>query len=451
MFRKAFTVSALILSLFSVPEIASAQTDAEYLSAINFRFANPGARARGMGGVLVPLAADDATATFVNPAGLASFDRWQFSMELTSDEDEFPAPRVETGVSISPTGGFQPNGPPQRRSISNDSSFVSFASYLRPVKMEKRHFVFGVFYSNLLNADSGSSEVFIDGALFPEIDSSQAFRPVTSSVSAKNEIVGFSVGMTVLDDLSIGASLGISHLDFVGSSRRGSNTAPDVVSSIQSSTVDSEYDVFLTLGALYRPTERFSFGVSWQKQTGYDMSNTLDSVDNDDFDRAFDSEFTIPTRVAAGLAYKSSDWVWGLEVAHIQYSDLFEEARGRTFFAEFEVDPSYGYRIPDVTEVHLGVERQFEGENTTWFLRAGYWRDESHVPFYTGEDPQLLAWSPRLDEDIDHLTVGIGFERERYAIDLAVDHSPDAGTDILFSWIYKQKEVKEQPLKAANP
>ena len=451
MIRRVLTISILILSAFGVPDVATAQTDAEYLSAINFRFANPGARARGMGGVLVPLASDDATATFVNPAGLASFDRWQFSMELTSDEDEFPAPRVETGVSILPSGAFQPEGPPRRRTISNDSNFVSFASYLRPVELEKGRFVFGVFYSNRLDADSGSSDVFIDGAFFPETDSSQAFRPVASSVSAKNEILGFSIGVSVLEELSIGASVGMSHLEFMGSSRRGAIGAPDLISSIQSSTVDSEYDVFVTLGALYRPTDNFSFGVSWQKQTGYDMSNTLDSLDNDDLDRAFESEFTIPTRVAAGLAYKSGDWVWGLEIDHIQYSDLFEEARGRTFFAEFETDSSYGYRIPDVTEVHLGVEKQFEGDKSTWFFRVGYWRDEAHVPFYSGEDPLLLAWSPQVDEDIDHLTVGIGFEAERYAIDLAVDHSPDAGTDVLLSWIYKQKRAKEKPLVAVIP
>ncbi len=57
---------------------ASAQEEA---TAFDISLANPGARSLGFGGAFVPLA-DDATATFANPAGLAQLLEPELTFEV---------------------------------------------------------------------------------------------------------------------------------------------------------------------------------------------------------------------------------------------------------------------------------------------------------------------------------------------------------------------------------
>ena len=49
-------------------------------TALQFNFSNPGARSMGFGGAFAALA-DDATATFANPAGLVQLSRPEVSVE----------------------------------------------------------------------------------------------------------------------------------------------------------------------------------------------------------------------------------------------------------------------------------------------------------------------------------------------------------------------------------
>lgn len=415
------------------PDPAIAQTDAEYLSAINFRFSNPGARARGMGGILVALAGDDATAAFVNPGGLAFLEDNQFTLEYVSEEDEFPSPRVETGFS---NGG--PAMPPARRQIETDSELISFASYVYAVPNKKRGF--SVFYANLFDTDTGSVEAFTDSAIFPQIDSMTGFRPFASTVAAKNEIVGISYGQALGDEFALGVSLGVSRFDFFGQSRRSEIFAPDIFINAQTSVVDEETDVFVTVGGLWQITENWSLGGSWQKETGYDMSNSSEIIITDPSIPvgSFMSEFTIPTRYALGLVYGKGRWTVGFEADFIQYSDLLTETE--TFFGDDSDDPEYGYAIDDVVELHVGVERIFTTKNgKSWSFRAGVWRDQAHVPYYTGTDALNLAWAPELDEDIFHATIGVGYESEQFIFGVAADFSSDAGTDVLASVIIRGK------------
>ena len=425
-------LSVLLLNCL-IPLPAAAQTDAEYLSAVNFRFSNPGARARGMGGNLVALADDDATAAFVNPAGFAGFDEMQFTVEAIAEEDRFPAPRVETGLAFS-SGGLQPARAPERPTIETDSNFLSFASFLMPVRSNKLGF--GFFYARPLDTQTESVGVSIDAAFFPEFDPAFIFFPVTSQVEAKNEVFGVAAGYRLNKKLSVGVAVGLSRLEFAGSSQRGDFLDPTTILNSQSSLVDGEEDLFLTLGGLWKFADGWTLGASWQKQTGYDMTSQSSSSNE-----VLRSEFTIPTRSALGLAYKRGLWTFGVEADFIQYSDLFAEVLGQTFFGNVTPDPTYGYEIPDAIELHLGVEYilPITAENQIWSLRAGVWRDETHVPYYTGQDPNLRAWAPRLEEDIYHWTLGLGLEAPRYAVGVAADITSDEGTDLLVSLLLRPR------------
>ena len=435
--KPVITVLCLALLGSFAGSPASAQTDAEYLSAVNFRFANPGARARGLGGAFVALA-DDATAAVVNPAGLAYLDRSEISIEYAHEEDEYPGPRVETGVLVGPTRLEQAFAP-RRPTIESEEDLLSFASWTFPAK--RGRFGMALFYATPLDTTAGGSaqelSVMIEGATFPDIEPFSAFRPISSFVTAKNEIFGVSSGLRLGNKFSIGASVGVSRLEFQGIAERGSNFAPGVFNT-QTSIVDDESALFVTVGGLWKPSPKVTFGGSWQLQTSYDMANTSAVLGSPT--REFSSEFTIPTRWALGVAiHLSKNWTLAAEADRIEYSDLFEVSRDLSFFGEFSDDSNYGFEIPDVTELHLGLEYNLAmGKKANWSFRVGYWRDTTHPPYYSGTtDETFRAWAPRLEEDVDHITFGIGIDADRVIFDVAADTSSDAGTDILGSVVFR--------------
>lgn len=452
-----FTTLSCILLTPSPP--AGAQADAEYLTAINFRFQNPGARARGLGGAFVALA-DDATTAIVNPAGLSWLDRAEISIEYAIEEDEFPGPRTETGIIPLPgiPPSFQQEFAPRRADIATDSENPSFVSLIFPVKKSKESpkkgedspkegegsskvvknpITLGFFYSKSLDTSAGQNRQAVTvtnaGATFPSIDSGGFFFPTASFVSAKNEVIGVSGGFRFKQRFSLGVSIGVSEFDFLGVTERRDLDGSLV--NTQVSTVDEETDIFFTVGGLVKLPHGISIAASVQNQTGYDMASELDERFVDQFDKSFASEFTIPTRFTFGIAYVVTPvFVIAAEVDRIEYSDLFDETRGLTFFGDQVNDTSYAFAISDVTEIHLGAEYSFADK---WSLRAGYWQDETHPPFYAGQNDLLIAWAPELGESVDHVTAGIGFEASHFVIDIAGDFSSDAGNDFLASLVIR--------------
>jgi long-chain fatty acid transport protein len=82
------------------PSRADAQSTAQF--PVQFNFLTPGARSMAMGGAFVG-AADDATAAFTNPAGLAFFGTIQISFE--GRFSRFETPFLAGGrISGQPTG-----------------------------------------------------------------------------------------------------------------------------------------------------------------------------------------------------------------------------------------------------------------------------------------------------------------------------------------------------------
>ena len=81
--RKVPTILALIcvFSLDAAPALCISAT--EINAGIVFNFSAPGARSLALGGAFVGLA-DDATAAYVNPAGLTLLSRPQLSTEVRS-------------------------------------------------------------------------------------------------------------------------------------------------------------------------------------------------------------------------------------------------------------------------------------------------------------------------------------------------------------------------------
>src|SRR5687768_11773546 len=118
---------AVALALLAAAGPAAAITNVENNSSIPFSFSNPGARSLGMGGAFVG-AADDATASYTNPAGLTGLGlEQQIGVEFR--RNSFDAPFANGGeAGLNP---FDPTGI-QYGDASSDTNALSFISWVLP-------------------------------------------------------------------------------------------------------------------------------------------------------------------------------------------------------------------------------------------------------------------------------------------------------------------------------
>jgi long-subunit fatty acid transport protein len=435
--RLGACVAVLISAGFSTPAL-QAQGDGEYFGIFQFRLQNPGARARGLGGAFVALA-DDASASFINPAGLAYLDRWEVGVEYEHSEVKGKAAQ-NSGTTANPF----------RSSYSFKSDKVNAASVVFPIK--KGRVSGAVFYADLSPLDrKKSASVGIPGLS----TATKKFFDAGTAVGAKNAVAGASIGFRLSDRVSIGAALGRSKLEFAGAAVRGGRylCAPDVDPNYICDQVNvetsyaSDKDTFATVGVLLSPSHKWNVGFSWQKQSEYELvSNAYGYEDvyygpyllgrNQLVPVSFSSKFTIPTRWALGFAFKPNDRLTiSSELDRIEYSDVFKGFDSQTFFDR--TNPDYKFTARNVTELHLGVEYSVFLRNVAWSFRGGYWSDPDHSPYFAGTAQELRDRQPKRTETVHHFTAGVGFSLQHLMFDLAADHSADSGDSGTASVVFR--------------
>lgn len=456
-----FVASVLALS---IPGPVHAQVDGYHFTGINFNFANPGARARGIGGAFVALA-DDSSAALANPAGIAFLDR-QFSLELIHDEDKSPVGQQTQGdvttTGIFPDINFTVSADPYRVWSDSDSNRINNASFVFPIP--KANLGIAVYYAALADLrqeynvgaglmcdDNGSP--FLPGAgggCGYEDPYYYLYTPFDVTARLESELLGASLGWKIGDSFAIGGSVAYAKTTFSGASTstgiQDDVGNPVIFEFTHSSTID-DTDVMYSLGFLYRGGLvgvglNYRSGMSFAIDNGY-----LDTAGNpiEGFD--FTGEFRIPERFAGGISFFPGDhWVIATEYVRIPYSTI---PKGMPEQFEFSREAAgVEYTSSDVSEIHVGAEYTTFSAGKGWSIRAGYWRDESHLiyssqgyndPVVTLEDVDLAATSllyEKLELDFDHFTVGFGAALGKFRFDLAVDYSPDVGTDFLLSGVF---------------
>jgi len=464
------TLSALCFAaavLAIGPGTAEAQVDGYHLTGINFNFANPGARARGIGGAFVALA-DDSTAALANPAGLAFLDG-QFSLEVIYDEEQAPVGQATQGqVDINgafPDYAFTAVDDPYRVSSDSQSTRISHASLVFPIP--RAHLGLAVYYASLADLDQdysvGPGLMCVDngspytpgaggGCTGPADESfGELYTPFDVRAKLTSDLIGVGVGWALGDALSIGGSVAWGSTEFSGRSMsRGIEDAagiPLVAPLGQTSDVDDS-DVMYSLGVLYRG-DLLGIGLNYRSEMTFDItSDVLDAAGDPIPGQAFDGEFRIPERFSAGLAlFPGDNWVVAGEYVRIPYSTI-PEGMPEQFDIERQ-QAGVEYTSADVNEYHVGAEYTTFSDGRGWSVRIGYWRDQSHLIYASQgyndpiEEPyldRLLAGAAllyqELDVNFDHFTAGVGAAFGRFRLDAAVDYSEDAGTDFLLSGVF---------------
>lgn len=121
---------AIVTAFAALADFADAQTSAQI--PLQFDFLNPGARSLGMGSAFIA-AADDATAAFANPAGLASLKTREILVELRSRHVDTPFLRggrisgVVTGMGLDTIAG------PAYGTDGDGSLSPAFLSFVQPL------------------------------------------------------------------------------------------------------------------------------------------------------------------------------------------------------------------------------------------------------------------------------------------------------------------------------
>jgi long-subunit fatty acid transport protein len=414
-YRIIAVLAALVVS--SGLQAGELPTD-ESMAGLQFNFSAPGARSLGMGGAFLGRA-DDATAAYANPAGLTNL----FSSEVSA---EFRQVDYSTEYT---SGGTFPNV--TRSNASSDTNNLSYLSYVVP----KEKWVFAFYRHQFMDFNSRFDTAVIDGFA----GGSQAF-PTTNKINVNIVNYGFSTAFRASDRLSFG--LNVSYFDYgLGAFTERKDLNNDLTQNQQFQQGNDD-DYGLTLGALFRASDRLSIGLVYRTSTEFDTTNTFSRIAGDPELFTVPYGFEVPDMFGVGFSFQPNDNLTiNLDINKVNYSALASPA-----FWSLSQPPTDEIRatvgrlqIDDGTEIHLGAE--YVMKNKPIALRFGAWHDPDHTLTFQGTPAddfidQFFASRYPGGSDETHISFGFGYFWENFQLDVAADFSGIQDT-ISFSGVYR--------------
>jgi long-subunit fatty acid transport protein len=361
--------SALLLT----PATAAAQTSLQI--PLQFDFLNPGAKSLALAGAFSGLA-DDATATFANPAGLLQLGSSEVSIELrgTHTNTQFlQAGRLSGQITNQGTDTIQG---PFFGDIEGSHTGVGFlaAVYSPP----SRRWVIAGYRHELVRVDQS----FLSNGVF-QIDAPTgvSFRDRPQQGVREVSITGYGVsGAYKLGPLvSIGGSITAYDFDMNTVFRRfltdGFFGPPDLSKEVSRGT-QSGNDVSWapTIGVLIG-RESTRFGVVYRRGASFDFTTVEDNSP------ARTSVFRVPDTLAFGGSFRvRPPLLAAFEVTYVRYSRLREDFVTDQALAVGHAD---NFTIDDGVEVHGGVQYAVTRWRFIPRFRGGAWFDPDHSVHFT--------------------------------------------------------------------
>lgn len=416
--------TAVLLS-FVLCGALHAQSSADANSGLEFNFGSPGARSLGIGGAFVGIA-DDATAVFVNPAGLTQLLKTEVAMEgrFVSYTNAFPTAGrgsgEKTGFPIDDTNGLV-----EDESIARLGG-LTFVSVVIP----RDRWSFALYRHELANfrASSKTKGVFFERFTDNGAPQTGRFFPAENDLRLRVVSYGGSVAYRLRDNLSLGFTVAQQQATFDSSTVK---YAFDDDNLYRPATYDTpvfvqeqhgrENDVVLHGGVLWRISDDLTFGASYQQ--GNDFHVRVQSRPALDDQGDPEGEFHVPAVYRAGIGYTFRHYTKiSLEIDRIRYSELTRQ------FVTLDGEPPL-YRVNDGTEIHLGVQRMLVHDRIIALFghpiiaSAGVWRDPDHrIRYDDPAHPQSILFRGGKDEY--HFSVGASLAvGEAYEAGIAYDYS----------------------------
>jgi long-subunit fatty acid transport protein len=444
--RKSLLAALLVCAALPV---AAQNTDIESLSGLQFNFANPGARALGMGGAFLGLA-DDASAVEANPAGLTILRRPELSIEARN--------YMESQVLT--TTGTWPDFERTAFESHSDRVQIAFASAVYPIG----NFTLGAYFHEPLRNNSAGAVVPTEGRFGQIINVPNFYlpregngpvsrdecnrlrendftacaqwelNPFISAVDVQQRTWGLSGAWAIHPRFSVGVSGRYQTLREEALTLR---VSPDLetgqVTAQATATVGPDGDIVVgeesdfTFGAGFKwtVTDTFSIGGAYKQGPSFDTSIFYGDLSTGfALSEIAQTQFHVPDTAGLGVSYRPIPVLTlNLDAVYVTYSNLVDNFIS---LSQSVRDAGSPYEADDVVELRLGGEYAFTTK-VPFLLRLGVWHDPAHSVTYRGPLNSVDRVAEAIlfpeGEDQLHMTIGAGFSWQRFQIDLAYDGS----------------------------
>lgn len=396
--KKGRIILSLVASLLFLSSLATA-------NGLNLN--SLGSRALAMGGAFVGLA-DDFSAIYWNPAGIAQFDRPYFGFY---------------GTDIIPSGKYSLDLP-----LSTGGTFPLSA------ETEKIHFLAGLaalYYPLNENLVAGVG-VYVPSGLGAKWDGAD-FTPLTfgTAYEWKSRIgmitISPALAFKVNDMISFGATLNINYAVFEIETHAGDSELGIDIGQYDENM--SGWGMGTTLGILVKPNEMFSFGATVRTESKISFTgdvmisklNTLGLIPGTPLFGAsisttagVEREVSWPWWIAGGVAVRPSPNL--ILTADLQYT-LWKnkikilESRYDDPIWTLVVDTERPLYFDNALQIRFGAEYTIDN----MALRGGYYWDPSPAP-----DRTMNVLLPNYDFHV--VTAGVGYNLDGFQVDLGFEY-----------------------------
>lgn len=306
-------VLPVCLAIFSSTGLA--QTNTDTFAQLEFNFNNPGARSTGIGGAFISIA-DDATAAVSNPAGLTSLIQPEISFELKGI-------RYSRRIHFFSHVGSFTHFFLQSKDFKNSLISPSFASAVLPLKM----MTLSAFRHELVNYES---RYFTRGVALSGSNPALRFNvanPTKSQLELKVVNWGGAIGFRLDERLSVGVSAGFSRMNVQSLLERYDLEIFEEQFLTNRRTIDdSDTDMFVNVGFLYRPFSRLSIGGVYKKRPEFAFQQDFVNPSGEFAPRTDEIGFNIPESYGFGVSFRPLDVLTlSFDLVRINYSDLSKD------------------------------------------------------------------------------------------------------------------------------
>ncbi len=435
---KKWKTACLFLGIL-IPVTLLGQHNNRSARELQFRFGNPGARSLGFGGAFIGLA-DDATAPMANPAGMTRTSKRSLSLEFnyTRMENEIP---YQSG-SVIQRNLFEFDFELEQSRAPDDVFQVPYLAVVFP----KGRFPYGFFAHQQANLNR---EYSTDAVLIcdfssgfhpncPNTPDTPQYPPSTDVLDLEIVNVGFSGAWLFGEQFSIGGSVFYSDMDYQADSFMEFPLVGRMASVNRLARgEDADWGGFV--GVLWQAADELSLGMVYKRQPEFVYTAQLvKSEPVPLFPEDFTKEgiFKIPDSIGFGLSIQAAENLTiNLDANRVYYSQISDHLIDFT-----EASTGGGNAIiqvmPDVTELHAGLEWVFTGTANPISLRLGYWFDPYHAATNNVEDNQILEgpidkpffrdimFLHLFEKDQHHYSMGLGWTvGQKFQFDMAYETS----------------------------
>ena len=406
-----------VLALMFMPARNAAAQGNSLQIPLQFDFLNPGAKSLALGGAFAGLA-DDATATFANPAGLTQLNASEVSIEGRGSW--VSTPFLAGGrLSGTPTGiGIDTVSSPIFTDSNGSHGGVGFLAgvYMHP----SRTWVVAGYRHELARVDQ---TFFSTGVFRKDPAEANSRRDLPQSGARAVSITGYGVSGSykVHPLVAIGGSLTAYDFTLTSLFRRfdhdGFSGAPLTSVELGRSSQNGDGVAWApTVGVMIGGGDR-RVGLVYRRGPSFDMTTVRPVLETADLTEQKAGQFRVPDTLGLGASMRvQQSLTLALEITRVGYSRLrddfvTDQTRGGN-------GRGAGFSIDDGTEVHGGVQYAVTRWRGIPRFRAGAWFDPDHSIHYAPPGPALNANDRLADELFStalskganhvHITGGVG-------------------------------------------